>query len=65
MTFLPLQITLYFNVFFSPLWMIACVLALERKVHKIMHVLHIVKELVKAWKERARYTVTLFSPNVY
>ncbi len=32
MTFLPLQVVLYFNVFYSPLWVIASIIALEAKV---------------------------------
>ena len=35
-TFLPLQVVLYFNVFYSPLWVIACIFTLENKVKKLI-----------------------------
>ena len=31
-TFLPLQIALYFNVWYSPLWMVSSIVALVNKV---------------------------------
>lgn len=30
-TFLPLQVALYFNVFYSPLWVVSCIFALQHK----------------------------------
>ena len=35
-TFLPLQIVLYFNVYYSPLWAVASVLTLISKVLKMV-----------------------------
>jgi len=31
-TYLPLQMTLYFNVFYSPLWLVTSILTLQAKV---------------------------------
>ena len=35
MTYLPLQMVLYFNVFYSPLWVIVCIFTLENKVRQL------------------------------
>ena len=34
-TYLPLQMVLYFNVFYSPLWVIVCIFTLENKVRQL------------------------------